>query len=189
MGTLLPLDRPGRGGGSRRPPGSPPSAAPSASRELADTAVVSPQGQPDGFVPELDPLFERGGEFLQGAEHPAFQASSLQFSKPPLNLVDPGGLGRREVQPETRAGQQPALHRRCLVSGISRRSRGPPGGGRPGGRSGLAKFGNSRGIRTASAGELAQASSHPRLAAGRRVVRGGTVYRAVAHHQGEHHVI
>jgi hypothetical protein len=31
-------------------------------------------------------------------KHAAVQAAPLQFGGPPLNLADPGGVGRREVQ-------------------------------------------------------------------------------------------
>ena len=41
-----------------------------------------------------------------------------QVGKPPLHLVDPGRVRRREVQVETRVAQQPAVDERCLVRGV-----------------------------------------------------------------------
>jgi hypothetical protein len=37
-------------------------------------------------VPELDPLFERAGQLIDGAENTAVQAAALQFGEPPLHL-------------------------------------------------------------------------------------------------------
>jgi hypothetical protein len=55
---------------------------------------------PGGVVPELDPLLECCGEFLQRAEHAAAEAAALGLGKPALDLVDPGRVGGREVERE-----------------------------------------------------------------------------------------
>ena len=56
-------------------------------------------------------------ELVQGAEYAAVQAAPLQFGEPPLDLADPGGVRGREVQLDARVGQQPLVHRRCLMGG------------------------------------------------------------------------
>ena len=53
---------------------------------------------------------------LAGAPvHPSLELLAGQFSEPALNLVDPGRVGRREVQVESGMPEQPALRRRRLV--------------------------------------------------------------------------
>src|SRR5260370_5326988 len=69
------------------------------------------------LVPELDPLFERAGQLVDRAEDATVEPTALQFSEPPLDLVQPRGIRRGEVQLEPRGLQQPPLDRRGLVHG------------------------------------------------------------------------
>jgi hypothetical protein len=49
--------------------------------------LVGGLGPLEGFgvvVPELDPLFERAGQLIDGAEDTAVQPAALQFGEPPL---------------------------------------------------------------------------------------------------------
>src|SRR5258705_13836843 len=60
-------------------------------------------------VPELDPLFQRAGQLVDGAEDTPLQATTLQFGEPSLYLVEPGRVGGGEVQREPGGLQQPRL--------------------------------------------------------------------------------
>lgn len=42
-----------------------------------------------GGVPGIDPVLERGGELVEGAEHAAVEAASLQLGEPPFHLAGP----------------------------------------------------------------------------------------------------
>src|SRR6266705_5538470 len=63
------------------------------------------------LVPELDPLFEGAGQLVDRAEHATVEPTALQFSEPPLDLVQPRGVRGGEVQREARVLQQPPLDR------------------------------------------------------------------------------
>ena len=54
---------------------------------------------------EADAVFQRPG----AAVHAAAQLLACQLGEPALDLVDPRGIGRGEVQVEARSLQEPAL--------------------------------------------------------------------------------
>jgi hypothetical protein len=64
-----------------------------------------------GFEVETDCILELAGASV----HPSLELLASQFSEPPLNLVDAGRVGRREVEVESGMSEQPALRRRRLV--------------------------------------------------------------------------
>jgi hypothetical protein len=64
-----------------------------------------------GLEVEADCILELAGAPV----HPSLELLASQFSKPALHLVDPGRVGRREVQVESGMAEQPALRRRRIV--------------------------------------------------------------------------
>ena len=61
-----------------------------------------------------DVSFELAGRTV----YPALQLLAGQFGEPALDLIDPGGGCRREVDMPVRPSRQPGLDRRGLVGGV-----------------------------------------------------------------------
>src|ERR1700704_5434982 len=70
------------------------------------------------LVSMLDPLVNRALEFGDVVERSSPDALASDFGEEPLDEVEPGTGCRREVQCEAFVSRQPALHGRCLVSGV-----------------------------------------------------------------------
>ena len=67
------------------------------------------------FVPVGDPGADRGDEVADRAVGAAFDPFRGQLGEPALDEIQPGAVGRREVEREARVAEQPALDRRRLV--------------------------------------------------------------------------
>ena len=66
-------------------------------------------------VPVGDPGADRGDEVADVAVAAAFDPLCRQLGEPALDQVEPGAVGRCEVERETRVAYQPALDRRRLM--------------------------------------------------------------------------
>ena len=70
------------------------------------------------LVSMLNPFVDCGFEFRDVVENASPYTLSGDFGEEPLDEVDPGAGRRRKVQDEAFVSCQPALHGRCLVSGV-----------------------------------------------------------------------
>ena len=63
-------------------------------------------------------VFNGGNEIGQAFEHSASNPALRQFSKPPLDPIQPRRAGGREMEMHTGVALQPALHRRTLMCAV-----------------------------------------------------------------------
>ena len=59
-----------------------------------------------------------GNEIGDAFEHSASKPALRQFSKPPLDHIQPRGTGGREMEMHTGVALQPALHRRTFMCAV-----------------------------------------------------------------------
>src|SRR5712691_5593623 len=79
-------------------------------------------GRPDerfwAEVMAVDVGFDGHDEFFEVAEHASFKTVLREVAKKPLDHVEPGGAGRREVDVKARVARKPAFYFWMLVGGV-----------------------------------------------------------------------
>lgn len=70
---------------------------------------VSPLDRGGGFIAVADVAQKLGAQVGQRAEYSARDNLSLDFGEPMFDLVEPGGVGRREGQPHVGVGGQKSV--------------------------------------------------------------------------------
>ncbi len=63
-------------------------------------------------------VFNGGNEIGHAFEHPASNPALRQFSKPPLDHIQPRRAGGREMEMHTGVSREPALHRRTFMCAV-----------------------------------------------------------------------
>src|SRR3979411_125937 len=79
---------------------------------------LGPYKRPRPLIGARDVPGDSGFEFLRAAMHAAAQLLLSEGGKPPLDQVDPGRPGRREVHVVARMAGKPSLDTRRLVCAV-----------------------------------------------------------------------